>query len=293
MSTESVAAQAKVKAAGLPALLLDASPVLPLLLLIPLLMRTRSSGTPSQAAHTISQDIPEPPAAPEQAGTTGRSVGARRSLPITERFPDYGKSANPDPAPDTDTEKPSEAKSSAEVVNPPATRRSFPEMDLLGFLADAAPYIPGMNARPIAQIMQAREIAGQIRSVRNNPLPVLAAPTTSRKSEIPLGLISAVRRNIRGNVPPTLSKTEQIMQLAGTLQGGGGNMLQNLTGLAQSINPVRTTGQVATSTRPQGEDSRELDGPVGNALSQALVNMDGKKRQQFIRMAQDMIDKMK
>ncbi|NLG38039.1 MAG: hypothetical protein GX549_08465 [Clostridiales bacterium] len=292
MTTESVAAQAEMRAAGLPALL-GASPVLPLLLLVPLLMRTRSSVTPTQAARAVSQDSPEPPAAPEPPGITGRSAGSRRSLPITERFPDYGKSADRNSEPDTDTGKPSEVKSGAEVVNPPVARRSFPDMDLLGFLSDAAPYIPGMNANPIARIIQAREIADQIRSFQINPIPALAAPAAQRTSEIPLGLISAVRRNMRSNIPSTLSKTEQIIQLVKTLQSGGGNMLQSLTGLAQSINPVRTTGQIESSASLQGEDSRELDGPVGNALSRALVNMDDKKRQQFIRMAQDMIDKMK
>lgn len=292
MTTESVAAQAEVRAAGLPALV-GASPVLPLLLLVPLLMRARSSDAPSRSAQAVRQDVPEPPAAPapEQLRVRGTSAGARRSLPVTERFPDYRKPENTDQ--DTDTEKPPEVKSSAEVVSPPVVRRSFPAIDLLGFLSDAAPYIPGMNASPIARIMQAREIADQIRSIQSNPLPALAASPAPRTSEIPLGLISAFRRNMRGNVPPTLSKTEQIMQLVGALKGGGGNMLQNLTGLAQSINPVRTTGQIESPAQPQSKDSCELDGPVGNALSRALINMDEKKRQQFIRMAQDMIDKMK
>ena len=84
MTTESVAAQAEVRAAGLPALV-GASPVLPLLLLVPLLMRARSSDAPSRSAQAVRQDVPEPPAAPapEQLRVRGTSAGARRSLPDT------------------------------------------------------------------------------------------------------------------------------------------------------------------------------------------------------------------
>jgi hypothetical protein len=168
----------------------------------------------------------------------------------------------------------------------------IPPMDILGFLSDAAPYIPGMDHRPISRIMQARDIADRIRSLREqNGAPVLSAAAARSVSELPLGLIGALRRNMHGNVPANLGRAEQIMNLIGTLRSGsGGNLLQTMGNFMQNSSHETTGGVVS---QPPASGGSDAENRIGNALSSALANMDDGKRQQLVKMAQDVINKMK
>lgn len=319
----------KAQATGLLGLLPATSSALPLLFLIPVLLQPRSRQPrprPAQASESAAANQPEANDPVTAAGHSDdqqqvpihsdanygpgriqkssrqRSFRGPSAFPLSNPAPDGGLASRPkqtqEQSADT-AENPPASETQAEVIptRPVQKRSMIPPMDLLGFLSDASPYIPGINQRPIAHMIRARDIAGQIRSMRENPVPsTLAASTSSRNpAETPLGIISALRRNMQGNVPPVLTKAEQTMNLVKTLRGGGaGNLMQTMNGIMGGGSPMEAVSNIVHSEpAPVSPVNSEMEGKIGNALNKALMNMDEGKRQQFVKMAQDVINKMK
>lgn len=278
------------QAMGLPGLMSALPPVLPLIVLVPLLLGSRPRRRPARPA-SGSGDAPLPGAADTKAESFAGPPARPVPLPITQRFPAH---VPPGPeAAETDAHFGEPViLDDARPSRPSGRRGGIPPMDILGFLSDAAPYIPGMDHRPISRMMQARDIAGRIRSLRDqSDASVLSAAPARPVSELPLGFINALRRNMQGNVPPNLGRAEQIMNLIGTLRGGSGNLLQTMGNFMQNNRPYETTGGVVP--QPPAAGDSDAESRIGSALSNALSSMDDSKRQQLVKMAQDVINKMK
>jgi len=192
-------------------------------------------------------------------------------------------------------------------------------VDLIGFLEDAAPYLPEQTRPGIDRMLKMRDIADEIQNIGTIGMggAFSAAPSDTRRPlDKPLGLLNAFQRHSTISQDTGLGHIQQVMQTMDSIQSGVSNLLQlsRLQGLGNGQNlfqALSNLGNVIPGTlvsHPAEEHKEEENTPaeplpaapvqtsgldLAGTINQVLSGMDEQRRQQLLSMAGNLLSNIK